>query len=203
MNYLAHAALSYQYPEITIGNLIGEHIRGRHFDHLPNDIALGVQLHRQIDSVFDNLPAIINLRQEFAQGRRRFSGIIIDFWFDHWLANNWDNQLSNQFDQSLEQFQQTINHWITDHWQWVPDSQKRFLNYLMSQDLFLKYRSMSQITHNVSLVAKRLKRGEKLHECLEQIKTDYKQPPHDVFLEIFSDMQTMTQTYIRHHNAIE
>ena len=203
MNYLAHAALSYQYPEITIGNLIGEHIRGRHFDHLPNDIALGVQLHRQIDSVFDNLPAIINLRQEFVQGRRRFSGIIIDFWFDHWLANNWNNQLNHHFDQSLEQFQQTINNWLTGQWQWVPDSQKRFLNYLMSQDLFLKYRSMSQISHNVSLVAKRLKRGEKLHECLEQIKTNYKQPPHDVFLEIFHSMQDMTQTYIRHHKAIE
>ena len=130
MNYLAHAALSWQHPEITIGNIIGEHIRGRHFDHLPDEIALGVQLHRQIDSVFDNLPAIINLRQEFAQGRRRFSGIIIDFWFDHWLANNWSNQLDHPFNLSLEQFQHIINQWITEHWCWVPKSQKRFLNYL-------------------------------------------------------------------------
>ena len=50
MNYLAHIYLSFDDPDITLGNFFADHIRGNRYQHFPNNIQKGILLHRAIDT---------------------------------------------------------------------------------------------------------------------------------------------------------
>jgi acyl carrier protein phosphodiesterase len=183
MNYLAHAALSYPLKPITLGNIIADHVRGRDLSYLPEGIAQGVRLHRQIDRYFDNHPQIIELRALMPQGLRRFSGIAIDFWFDHLLAKHW----SKIYAISLSNFQQDINQLAQHYWQWIPQSQRSFIRYLIREALFIKYQSPRHINANLELVARRLKHGEQLMLCMKQLSSEAMRIEvcfHDVYPQV-------------------
>ena len=49
MNYLAHAYLSFNDPDILIGNMISDHVKGKKKFDLPEKIQRGITLHRNID----------------------------------------------------------------------------------------------------------------------------------------------------------
>ncbi len=195
MNYLAHAALSQMLPEITLGNLIADHVRGPNLSYLPDDIAMGVRLHRHIDSYFDNHPKIIALRALMPQGLRRYSGIVIDFWFDHLLAKRWQNTYSIE----LPEFQHQVNRLIKTHWQWVPTSQHRFLNYLISEQLFVKYQHSEHIEQNLKMLSNRLKRGEMLLECMQAL-SQFEPQIELSFESVYPQVEDYSQNWI-HRNA--
>jgi acyl carrier protein phosphodiesterase len=66
MNYLAHAYLSFGIPEITLGNLISDFVKGKKKNDYPAAIQRGIMLHRAIDTFTDTLirPDGLNLFSE-------------------------------------------------------------------------------------------------------------------------------------------
>ena len=53
MNYLAHAFLSFQQPDILVGNMISDFVKGKSkFTYTPG-IQKGIMLHRAIDQFTD------------------------------------------------------------------------------------------------------------------------------------------------------
>lgn len=195
MNYLAHTALSHGSPktrqEITIGNLIADHVRGPDLSSFPVNIAKGIQLHREIDGFFDNHPEVTRLRALMPQGLRRYSGIAIDFWFDHLLAQRWETIYSTH----LEDFQHQVNELINDYWRWIPSSQHRFMEYLIHENLFLKYQSSHHIRNNLKLVSNRLRQGDKLMECMSQL-SQYRAKIEHSFDKVYPDVDQHCQQWI-------
>ena len=54
MNYLAHILLSGDNPEIIIGNFMADSIKGKQYKIYPEQVQIGVLLHRHIDTFTDN-----------------------------------------------------------------------------------------------------------------------------------------------------
>lgn len=86
MNFLAHAYLSFGNPEILIGNLIADTIKGRQIETLPMSIQKGVQLHRSIDSYTDTHPVTIQAKEVFTEKAGRYNSPFLDVSYDHFLA---------------------------------------------------------------------------------------------------------------------
>ncbi len=90
MNYLAHLFLSGNDDETMVGNFIGDHVKGNDWVHFPQKIANGILMHRQIDFFTDthqmHREAKVFFRPEFGH----YSGIVVDFLYDHFLATNWN-----------------------------------------------------------------------------------------------------------------
>ena len=57
MNYLAHAYLSFNDPEILVGNMISDFVKGKKKFDYPLRIQAGIMLHRIIDEFTDGHPA--------------------------------------------------------------------------------------------------------------------------------------------------
>ena len=53
MNFLAHLYLSGNNEPVMIGNFIADHLKGKQWMALPEEIQKGVVLHRFIDSFTD------------------------------------------------------------------------------------------------------------------------------------------------------
>ena len=62
MNYLAHAYLSFNIPEILVGNLISDFVKGKRKLDYPPGIRTGITLHRAIDTFTDTHPAIRDVK---------------------------------------------------------------------------------------------------------------------------------------------
>ena len=92
MNYLAHALLAGDHPADRIGGVIGDFVKGP-LDPLPDGLgpglAAGVMLHRRIDSFADSHPAFRRSRGRVSAARRRVGGIMVDMFYDHFLALHW------------------------------------------------------------------------------------------------------------------
>ena len=53
MNYLAHAYLSFNEPEILVGNMISDFVKGKKRFDFSENIQKGIMLHRNIDTFTD------------------------------------------------------------------------------------------------------------------------------------------------------
>lgn len=88
MNYLAHAYLSFGEPEILVGNMISDFVKGRQKFTFSGPIQKGIALHRAIDEYTDRNKATKEAMSFFSPVYRLYSGAFIDIIYDHFLAND-------------------------------------------------------------------------------------------------------------------
>ena len=88
MNYLAHSFLSFNQTDLIIGNFIADSIQGNKFEGLTNGIIKGIHLHRKIDSFTDSHPIYLTSKHRFSKDFGKYSGILMDMIYDHYLAKN-------------------------------------------------------------------------------------------------------------------
>jgi acyl carrier protein phosphodiesterase len=86
MNYLAHAYLSFDRPEILVGNMISDFVKGKTKFNYPQGIQNGITLHRAIDEFTDAHPATKKAKEFFRPAYRLYSGAFTDVVYDHFLA---------------------------------------------------------------------------------------------------------------------
>jgi acyl carrier protein phosphodiesterase len=86
MNYLAHAFLSFNNPDILAGNMISDYVKGKKQFAYPLYIQKGIQLHRLIDNFTDNHLATARAKKFFRPQYRLYSGAFVDIVYDHFLA---------------------------------------------------------------------------------------------------------------------
>ena len=92
MNFLAHAYLSNDNPLLLVGNFMGDFVKGRDLhERFDPGIANGVELHRLIDSFTDSHPVVIESKKRLRESYRHYAPVIVDMFYDHFLASMWDN----------------------------------------------------------------------------------------------------------------
>jgi acyl carrier protein phosphodiesterase len=92
VNYLAHAYLSFDNPEILTGNLISDFVKGKKKLDYPAAIQKGISLHRAIDSFTDSHEVTRRAKVFFREAYGLYAGPLTDIVYDHFLAND-----SNEF----------------------------------------------------------------------------------------------------------
>ena len=89
MNFLAHIFLSDNNLQLLLGNFFADHIKGNKFSHFPNEIQQGIHLHRAIDTFTDAHEIVRKSKRRLHERYRHYDGVIIDIFYDHFLAKNW------------------------------------------------------------------------------------------------------------------
>ena len=92
MNYLAHALLAGPLATDRVGGVAGDFVKGLLQPRpawLDPALAEGVRLHRRIDSFADTHPAFRRSRARVSDTRKRFGGVLVDMFYDHFLAVHW------------------------------------------------------------------------------------------------------------------
>lgn len=89
MNYLAHLYFSGDDPELQVGGLLGDFVKGPLRSQYPAGIETGIRRHRQIDALCSGLLPIRGLIAAVEPPWRRYAGIAVDVLFDHLLAQRW------------------------------------------------------------------------------------------------------------------
>jgi acyl carrier protein phosphodiesterase len=129
---------------------MGDYIKGKAFHIYPDRIKEGILLHRYIDSFTDSNKNTIEAKKLFAPKYRKYSGIIIDIIYDHFLAGNWEQFSSIHLKDYIEDFHQLLYKYQ----EMMPsDVQEMFPRLIRNQRLY-SYRKVEGIKDVFSTMAK-------------------------------------------------
>jgi len=192
MNFLAHIYLSFGDDEITIGNFIADSIRGNKIDHLPTRIQKGILLHREIDTYTDShsIPKISSKRLH--KNYSHYSRVIVDIFYDHFLAKNWKNYSNTPLKVYVENFYDLLE----DNYPILPNGVQRMMPYMITDNWIYNYSKMEGIGRVLNGMNRRTKNKSKMNFAimdLEEHYTDFEKE----FTSFFEELITFSkQKYI-------
>lgn len=136
MNYLAHAYLSYNSPQILVGNMISDFVKGAAKFSFNGNVQKGITLHRWIDEYTDNHEATRQAKVFFRPSYRLYSGAIVDVLYDHFLAND-----ESEFDDfSLKEFSKKTYSELEKNATELPNRFLQMFTYMKTEDWLYNYK---------------------------------------------------------------
>lgn len=169
MNFLAHIYLSFNDNEITIGNFIADSIRGNKFKHLPERVQKGIKLHRHIDTFTDAHPTVRLSTKKLHKNYSHYSGIIVDIFYDHFLAKNW----KDYSDIPLAEFVDNFYDLLEDNYAILPDTTKHMMPYMISDNWILNYANLEGIGNVLQGMNRRTKNKSKMNFAILDLEEHY------------------------------
>ena len=162
MNYLAHAFLSNNNKDLLVGNFIADHVTGNNFSDYSPQIIEGIILHRRIDAFTDAHTHFKKSKRVFYTGFEKYSGILIDIYFDYFLAKNFLYH-SNI---ALDIFSENVYKIYTAHETILPKSSARFLGYVVKNNIYSAYATAQGIERVLYHLSQRINHKVKLNDSI-------------------------------------
>ena len=182
MNYLAHAFLSFGDPEVLVGNMISDFVKGKKKFDYPKGIQHGIALHRIIDTFTDSHFEVTRAKQYFRPYYRLYSGAFVDVVFDHYLAID-----REEFsEKSLASFSRSVYEVLEAHREWFPERFAMMFPYMKSQDWLFNYRTMQGTARSLGGVVRRAKYLTE-SSAAEFIFEENYQPLRDCYRQFWAD----------------
>jgi acyl carrier protein phosphodiesterase len=152
MNFLAHAHLSFNHPQILVGNMISDFVKGKKQYEYAAPIHKGIQLHRAIDNFTDTHEATQNIKLFFRPQYRLYSGAFTDVVYDHFLANDTMQFLT---DDDLKKFTLTTYQILETNFEILPETFKKMLPYMIEYNWLYNYKNKWGIEKSFNGLVKR------------------------------------------------
>lgn len=196
MNYLSHLYLSGPSDGVKLGNFIGDYVKGNRFSLYPPEIRKGILLHRQIDSFMDEHPLSHASAELFRARYTRFSRVIIDVVYDHYLAKNWDKYS----DQSLHDFVNEVHKLFITNYFILPPQVRQFLPFLIRSRRMENYQHLSGIEKTLKIMANHTVLPDHSAWAVEQIVKNDRQL-QEQFTGFFEDIREMCRLFLENYKG--
>ena len=183
MNFLAHIYLSGNDELITIGNFIADGIRGTQYLSFSEDIQIGILLHREIDTFTDTHPTVRRSTKRLHKNYGHYSGVIVDIFYDHFLAKNWQNY-SNI---ALADYVNTFYSSLEKHSHILPQRYKNMMPIIIQDNWLLNYAHLNGIQSVLNGMNHRTKGISKMNKATKELKAYYKDFEAD-FTSFFEEL---------------
>lgn len=136
MNYLAHAYLSFDDPDILAGNMISDFVKGKQKLLYSENIQKGITLHRAIDEFTDSHAVTAEAKKVFRPAIGLYSGAFTDVVYDHFLALD----SSEKDEAGWKQFTPGVYSTLQQYATVTPERFNKMLSYMSTQDWLFNYR---------------------------------------------------------------
>ena len=165
MNFLAHIYLSGDDDWVKIGNFMADGIHGKKYLNLPETMQKGVLLHRAIDTFTDAHPVFRQSTKRLHNFYHHYSGVIVDVFYDHFLAKNW-NQYS---DESLENYVARFYQSLYDNYELLTERTQHLLPYMVEQNWLVSYQTTEGIQQILTQMDRRTKNKSNMQFSVNEL----------------------------------
>lgn len=193
MNFLAHLYLSKQNTDLMLGNFFADAIRGNKYKHFVSDIQKGIILHRHIDTYTDQHEIVRKSKRRLHERYRHYDGVIIDIFYDHFLAKNWHNYSEIPLDIYADSFYKLLH----TNYEILPEKTQYMLPYLEKYNWLYNYQFMDGMEKVLEGMNRRTKLKSHMHLSINDLKENYDEFENDFNL-FFDDLINYTN-----HKIIE
>lgn len=184
MNFLAHAFLSGDDDDMLVGNFIADAVKGKKFRRYKEGIRNGILLHREIDTFTDRHPVFLRSKQRIQHRYDKFSGVIIDIYYDHFLAVDWDRFSGNE----LSEFALHVYKLMLEHYKLLPARSKRILPYMIIHNWLVGYSRFDDLQWVFNGMSRRSRKyNSGMEDAVDSLKEHYDAFRED-FRAFFPDM---------------
>ncbi len=187
MNYLAHAFLARATPALLTGGLLGDFVKGRLDDRYPPEIRAGIAQHRAIDVFTDAHNLVHASRALMAPERRRFAGILVDVFYDHFLARHWERYAATP----LERFTADVYATLWPQRGGFPERLQRILPWMRADDWLAGYADLGGVDASLRGMSRRFRypeRAQPLARGIDDLTAHYAELERH-FLEFFPELE--------------
>jgi acyl carrier protein phosphodiesterase len=193
MNFLSHIYLSGENNLIKIGNLVADGIHGKSYQNYPQEMQIGILLHREIDTFTDAHELFRRCTKRLHHKYSHYSGIVVDIYFDHFLAKNW----SSYHDVPLNIYVNNFYEMIQKHEAILPEKFKRLLPFMIAQNWLVSYANFDGLQEVFNGMHRRTRQKAGLNEAITELKLYYDAFETD-FTVFFEDLRVFSQIKLNH-----
>ena len=169
MNFLAHAYLSFNDPDILAGNMISDYVKGRKQYDYSIRIHQGILLHREIDNFTDTHLVVKKAKEVFQPHYRLYAGAFIDIVFDHFLASD-----KRTFPEgALENFSQAVYTSLEKSYPALPPVFQQLFPYMKKHNWLLNYRTAEGIERSFRGLVHRARYIDDVNPAIEAFHMHY------------------------------
>ncbi|MCD0468654.1 ACP phosphodiesterase [Flavobacterium sp. JAS] len=184
MNFLAHIYLSGENDLIKIGNFMADGIRGKQFEHFPEDVQKGIVLHRFIDTYTDSHDIFRQSTKRLHDKYHHYAGVIVDILYDHFLAKNWEKYSDEKLDRFVNRFYRALH----ENYSILTERTQDLMPTMIRENWLWSYHSVDGIQHILTQMDRRSKNQSKMQFATQELKEFYPEFEHEFGL-FFEDIK--------------
>jgi acyl carrier protein phosphodiesterase len=154
MNFLAHLYLSSEEPDALAGSLLPDLVRGPVPADASPTLQAACRLHRLVDVFTDTHPLHARSRGRIAAVQSRYAGILVDVFYDHFLARDWSQYCS----EPLPLFTARIYQLLLGHRPHLPPDMQHALDMMVHEDWLTSYARPEGIAMILARMSRRFSR---------------------------------------------
>jgi len=189
MNWLAHLRLAPDAPLLRIGNLAGDFVRGVDTSRLDPEVQRGIAQHRAIDRFVDDHPVHRRSRARFGVPWRRFAGVALDVFYDHYLARDWHLHGDGQ---PLDAFVDQVHAELERYREQLPPELRSLHERMATHGWLRMYGSVDGIERVLRAMARRGRRSQPLATVTDELRRHYGAFEAD-FAELWPELSEFAQ----------
>ena len=175
-----------------IGNFIADGIPGNKFEHYSKEIKQGILLHREIDTFTDAHPIVRQSKRRLHQRYKHYKGVVIDIFYDHYLAKNW-----HHFSETpLDVYVQSVYALLQDNFDILPEKTQHLLPYMIQYDWLYNYQYTEGIGEVLNGMNRRTKGISQMNLAIEDLQQLDKEFEKD-FMLFFEDLRIFSNQKLK------
>lgn len=191
MNFLAHIYLSDNQPLRQIGNFMADAVKGKDYEQYQGELKTGILLHRAIDSFTDSHPIFRTSVRRLFDEFRHYSPVIIDLYYDHFLAKHWRDFHDDELENFIEAFYQNL----TANQSLLPERTQRMIPYLLEENWLWSYQTPEGLGKILTQMDRRTQNRSNMRLAIPPLLENYQAFEED-FMAFFPEVIKHTKQTI-------
>jgi len=169
MNWLAHLLLSEPQTPHRLGNLLADLVKGSARRGLPAELQRGLACHRIIDAYTDAHPLFQRSQRRIGPPFERFAGVLIDIFYDHFLARSWQRHGVGALDDFTSEIYTALLGYVGE----IPEKARWVIQRMASEDWLGSYRNVAGVEWTLGRLSLRLSRPGLLLPAVQEMLRNY------------------------------
>lgn len=170
MNYLAHIYLANSSDKSILGNILGDFVNKSLENNYEYPIREGIFMHRKLDTFTDSNAFFIESRKRITDNNRRFAGVLIDMFYDHFLAKNWCQYSTVP----LEEYADNFYSILKEYHYCLPDKLTKRMPYMIEENWLVSYRNINGIKKSLDRISSRFSNSKhQLKNPIDELLNNY------------------------------
>ncbi len=193
MNFLAHIYLSGKDENLILGNFIADMVKGRQIEKYSPGVVKGIRLHRKIDAYTDSHPYVSRSKDRIRDVYRHYSGVVVDMYYDHFLARNW----TDYSPEPIDAFVQSAYNVLLKNYIMLPNRAKFILPIMIGSNWLVNYSDLNSLQKHMEGMARRTPFNSGMENAVEDLKKHYDGFKDD-FSDFFPELVSFVKNYLGH-----
>ena len=196
MNFLAHLVLSPKETDFISGNIAADFLRGSDRKFVSKSVQSGISMHQFVDQFTDNHLLVKTSKDRVKNHFRLLSGVLIDVFYDHFLAKDFD-LIANI---PLEEFCEYIYETLEKNTSELPPKLQQFVPVMIRENILFSYRRLAGIQTALTRINLRVTKKFSVGLAMAILNDMYDFLEND-FRQYFPCLINVTESYRKNYET--